>query len=182
VLAPIGAGQRLVAANVEPDMNRNRLELLAVVRGLEALEQPSQVTLLTRSRYVRRGIAEELCHWREANWRWERFGKLVSIRDLDLWQRVDRALEFHEVECLRWQWDEVSDELSQPHLLPAIASAADCSQKTDDAAGSRVRVRRLRPLRPRSRPLPLRPGAGQWGKGVLAAMSALGQPALSRTA
>lgn len=100
VLAPIGAGQRMVAADCEPDMDRNRLELLAVVRGLEALEQPSHVTLLTRSRYVRRGIGHDLCHWREANWRWESFGKLVPIRDLDLWQRVNRTLAFHEIECL----------------------------------------------------------------------------------
>ena len=66
---------------------------------------PSRVTLLTRSRYVRRGIRRELNQWRERRWRWERFGKLVPIRDHDLWQRVDRALQFHQVECCAWSDD-----------------------------------------------------------------------------
>lgn len=46
----------LVAEDVEPDIQGERLELLSVVRGLEALEQPSRVTLMTPSVYVREGI------------------------------------------------------------------------------------------------------------------------------
>ena len=46
---------RFVASDVEPGTGGERLELLAVVRGLEALDQPSRVTLVTRSRYVSRG-------------------------------------------------------------------------------------------------------------------------------
>jgi ribonuclease HI len=105
VLQSIGGDDRLTAVDTEPETRPSRLELLAVVRGLEALDQPSRVTLLTRSRYVRRGLRRELNHWRERRWRWERFGKLVPIRDHDLWQRVDRALEFHKVECCAWHGD-----------------------------------------------------------------------------
>lgn len=98
-LQPVGGSGGLVAADVEPGARRTRLELLAVVRGLEALDQPSRVTLLAQSRYVRRGIQRGLSQWRERHWRWERFGRLVPMRDDDLWRRVDRALEFHDVEC-----------------------------------------------------------------------------------
>jgi ribonuclease HI len=107
VLKPLGAGRRLVAADLEPYTDRNRLELLAVVRGLEALDQPSTVTLLTRSRYVRRGIRHDLQHWRDAGWRWECFGRQVPIRDLDLWLRLDRALVFHRLECVGWHWQTI---------------------------------------------------------------------------
>jgi ribonuclease HI len=185
VLAPIGAGERLVAADVEPDVDRNRLELLAVVRGLEALGQPSQVTLLTRSRYVRRGIEHDLANWREASWRWESFGKLVPIRDLDLWQRVDRALAIHEIDCLRWQWDEVAHELQTSGQLSPTAVPADCpAGQLDVAARPPVTVPRLRPDRRlvRAGNRLSRRGAGRFGQGVLAAMTALGRPALSRTA
>jgi len=101
VLQSIGCDDQFAAGDVEPGTPIARLELLAVVRGLEAIDQPSRVTLVTPSRYVARGIRRELNQWRDRSWHWERFGKLVPIRDRDLWQRVDRALTFHKVECVR---------------------------------------------------------------------------------
>jgi ribonuclease HI len=106
VLQAVGDENHLAAADIEPHARPSRLELLAVVRGLEALDQPSRVTLLTSSRYVRRGIHRGLNLWRERRWRWERFGELVPIQDHDLWQRIDRALEFHQLECRPWSRDE----------------------------------------------------------------------------
>jgi ribonuclease HI len=101
-LQPLGNGERVFALDVEPGVSGNRLELLAAVRGIEALAEPARVTLITRSRYVRRGISQGLSHWRARNWQWERFGRLVPIRDQDLWQRLDRALTIHQVAC--WPW------------------------------------------------------------------------------
>jgi ribonuclease HI len=101
-LQPLGAGERVAANDAEPNVSGNRLELLAVLRGIEALTEPARVTLLTRSRYVRRGISIGLAHWRARKWQWERFGRLVPIRDQDLWQRLDRALTIHRVAC--WPW------------------------------------------------------------------------------
>jgi ribonuclease HI len=99
ILQPVGGEPSLAAADEESAARPGRLELLAVVRGLEALDQPSRVTLVTASRYVTRGIRRGLSQWRERCFRWERFGQLVPIRDSDLWQRVDRALQIHQVEC-----------------------------------------------------------------------------------
>jgi ribonuclease HI len=75
------------------------------VRGLESLGQPSRVTLVTKSRYVSRGFSCGLDSWRENGWQWERFGKMVPVKDLDLWQRVDQALKFHQVECRKLRFD-----------------------------------------------------------------------------
>src|SRR5688572_23124916 len=105
VLQAVGEEQHFSAADTEHETRSSRLELLAVVRGLEALAQPSRVTLLTRSRYVRLGIRRGLNQWREKRWHWERFGNVVPIRDHDLWQRVDRAMQFHHVECCAWTND-----------------------------------------------------------------------------
>lgn len=99
VLERIDAAQRFEAADLERLEPRDRLALLAVVRGLEALEQPSQVTLVTTSRYVSRGLRYGLSEWREANYSWEHFGVQKPIRNADLWQRIDGAMQFHEVAC-----------------------------------------------------------------------------------
>jgi ribonuclease HI len=104
-LSQIGGAEGMAASSAEPIACRERLELLAVVRGLEALDQPARVTLVTNSRYVNRGLKHGLAEWRAAEWRWERFGQLVPVRDSDLWRRVDRALEFHELDCRLWRFD-----------------------------------------------------------------------------
>jgi ribonuclease HI len=96
----------------EPDPSTwgERLELLSVVRGLEALDEPARVTLITSSRYVRRGLRYGLEEWRRNGWYWERFGKLVPVKNQDLWQRVDRALRYHEVRCRYWRLDAAHGE------------------------------------------------------------------------
>src|SRR4051795_7001011 len=105
-LQSVGGKEQLAADDTELNSRASRLELLAVARGLEAIDRPARVPLVTASRYVSRGIRRQLSQWREDNWQWERFGELVPIRDKDLWQRVDHALQFHQVECSDWQAGE----------------------------------------------------------------------------
>jgi ribonuclease HI len=99
MLQSVSGDVQLSADDSELNSRASRLELLAVVRGLEAIDRPARVTLLTGSRYISRGIRRQLNQWREDNWQWERFGEFVPIRDKDLWQRVDHALQYHQVEC-----------------------------------------------------------------------------------
>ena len=105
---------RLEVADAEQDASDERLALLAVVRGLEALEQPSRVTLVTTNMSIRRGLRFGLDSWRENQWQWERYGRMAPIKNADLWQRVDRALRFHEVDCRTLRVDRGGDDLSRP--------------------------------------------------------------------
>jgi ribonuclease HI len=124
MLQSAGSEDCFTTADHEPETSRSRLELLAVVRGLEALDGPSRVTLVTRSRYVSRGIRLGLNQWREKGWHWERFGRLVPIRDHDLWQRVDRALTFHQVDCITWQCEEAPDLAALGAAIPVAAATS----------------------------------------------------------
>jgi ribonuclease HI len=113
----------VAASDVERGASDDRLELLAVVRGLEALEQPSEVSLVTRSEFVIKGIERGLADWRNNHWRWERFGRLVAVRHADLWRRVDHALRFHTVRCRNWKADQ-----------PATEEAATAATVANDAS------------------------------------------------
>lgn len=104
----------LDVADHERGASAERLELLAVVRGLEALEQPSRVTLVTSSGWIRHGLRFGLDLWRENRWQWERFGRMAPVKNADLWRRIDRALQFHEVECRARRWSISSDDLARP--------------------------------------------------------------------
>jgi ribonuclease HI len=103
----------LEAADEEHDATPERLELLAVIRGLEALSQPSRVTLLSGSRSIRRGLEHGLSQWRENGWHWERYGRLAPVKNSDLWQRLDRLLDYHAIECRPTRLDK-ADDLAPP--------------------------------------------------------------------
>ena len=105
VLESVDGSEKIEASDAEPEIEGDRLELLAVVRGLESLDQPSRITLVTASRYVSRGMRYGLSQWRESEWRWEKFGRMVPVRNNDLWKRVDRALQIHRVDCRQWRID-----------------------------------------------------------------------------
>ncbi len=124
VLQSIDGSEQLEAADAEPDARGERLELLAVVRGLEALAQPSRVTLVTPSKYVNRGLMYGLEEWRANDWQWEHFGEMVPVKNRDLWQRVDRALGFHELDCRTWRFDlpHLAADKPQRHASAPISS------------------------------------------------------------
>ena len=112
------AATALEVGDVEPDAWGERLDLLTVVRALESLDQPSRVTLQGCTRYVEQGIQYGLADWRENQWRWECFGAMVSVRDADLWQRMDRILQFHQVDCGQRRFDAGHNRLAGPHWSP----------------------------------------------------------------
>ena len=79
----------------------NRLTLLAALRGLEAIDGASSVTLLSNNRYLVRSLSDSLPRWRENNFVWEHFGSRIDVQHADLWRRIDRTLSIHRVEaCL----------------------------------------------------------------------------------
>ncbi len=126
---------QLDASDIEPGVTGERLDLLTVVRGLEALEQESCVTLVTDQRYVIRGMRYGLEEWREQDWKWSRFGDLVDINHADLWRRLDHALSFHQVQCRQFRIDPAHSaqrHIPKPHFarrrrgrLLTLAEAAD---------------------------------------------------------
>jgi ribonuclease HI len=99
VLEAVDGSSKLEASDAESEISRDRLELWALVRGLEALDQASRVTVVTASRYIHRGLKRGLPAWSENAWQWERFGQLVPVKNADLWRRIHHALQFHQVQC-----------------------------------------------------------------------------------
>jgi ribonuclease HI len=76
----------------------NRMELLAVIKALEALKQQSDVAIHTDSQYVQKGVSEWLSNWKARGWR-TADGK--PLKNVDLWQRLDALLAGHRID---WLW------------------------------------------------------------------------------
>lgn len=79
----------------EAETTNNRMELMAVIQGLEALNRPCRVKVTTDSTYVLKGIKEWLADWKRRGWR---TAARKPVKNQDLWQRLDAVLAEHEVE------------------------------------------------------------------------------------
>ena len=73
----------------------NRMELMGVIIGLEALTKPCRVEVITDSKYVTEAFN---AHWIES-WikrGWKR-GKNEEVKNVDLWKRLLAAMQPHQV-------------------------------------------------------------------------------------
>ena len=76
----------------------NRMELIAVIRALEALQRGSRVRLHTDSQYVQLGIRDWIHDWKKRGWR---TADRKPVKNEDLWRRLDDLAGAHDVE---WIW------------------------------------------------------------------------------
>lgn len=90
-------GKQLERSGAERETTNNRMELTAVIRGLEALKRPCAVELVTDSEYVGKGITEWLPKWKRHGWRRRERGRWVQIKNEELWRRLDALLGKHQI-------------------------------------------------------------------------------------
>jgi ribonuclease HI len=110
----------------EPHTTNNRMELTAAISALEALKRSCVADLYTDSEYLRNGITKWIKGWKRNGWR---TADRKPVKNVDLWKRLDQALQTHEV---RWHWvkghaghamNERADELAREGLVAARAGA-----------------------------------------------------------
>lgn len=82
----------------EAQSTNNRMEMMAVIAALEALSWPCVVALYTDSRYVMDGVTKWMVNWKRNGWR---TAKKKPVKNVDLWQRLELAIEPHDVS---WNW------------------------------------------------------------------------------
>ncbi|MFN3397497.1 MAG: ribonuclease HI, partial [Sulfurimicrobium sp.] len=91
-------GQEKELCGGEALTTNNRMELLAVIKALEALSRPCQARVHTDSQYVQKGISEWIHNWKRRGWR---TADKKPVKNMDLWQQLDALAAQHQVE---WVW------------------------------------------------------------------------------
>jgi len=76
----------------------NRMELLAVIEGLRALQRPCRVTVYTDSQYVMKGMTEWLANWKRRGWL---TAEKKPVKNAELWQALEEQVARHQVS---WRW------------------------------------------------------------------------------
>lgn len=91
-------GHEKLVKGATADTTNNRMELMAAIEGLRALNRPSVVSLTTDSQYVRQGITQWINGWKKNSWR---TSQRKPVKNQDLWQALDEVLTQHNV---AWHW------------------------------------------------------------------------------
>jgi ribonuclease HI len=103
----------------DPVTTNNKMELMAVISGLEALKRPCTVLLYTDSRYVLDGSTKWIHGWKKNGWR---TADKKPVKNVELWQRLDAAGARHRI---HWSWvkghsghaeNERADELARAEI------------------------------------------------------------------
>lgn len=76
----------------------NRMELMAAIAGLSALQESCTVSLTTDSQYVRQGITQWIQNWKRRGWL---TADKKPVKNVDLWQQLDLQVQRHQV---TWHW------------------------------------------------------------------------------
>jgi ribonuclease HI len=90
----------------DPQTTNNRMELMAAIQALEALNRPARVLLYTDSRYLLDGITKWIAGWQRNGWR---TSAGQPVKNEDLWRRLVQAMTGHEVSWL-WVKGHAGDE------------------------------------------------------------------------
>ena len=108
----------------EMQTTNNRMEMMAAIVALEGLKEPCQITLNTDSKYLMTGLNEWLPAWKARGWR---TAGRQPVKNQDLWQRLDAAVQRHQIE---WQWvkghagnrgNEAADRLANEAVAALLA-------------------------------------------------------------
>lgn len=92
----------------EAETTNNRMELTGVITALQTLKEPCEVTLYTDSQYIVNAINKKwLAGWKAKDWK----RKDGELKNIDLWQELDRLLSVHSV-TFNWVKGHAENELN----------------------------------------------------------------------
>lgn len=109
----------------------NRMELLGVITGLEALKKPCEVEVISDSKYVTDAFNQNwVDNWVQKGWR---TSTNKPVKNIDLWKRLIELVKQHDV---TFTWVKGHDGHPENERCDRLAtSAADGSNLLDDVIG-----------------------------------------------
>jgi ribonuclease HI len=94
------------------------MEMMAVIKALETLKRPCNITLYTDSTYVMKGMTQWLEGWKKRNWR---TAAKKPVKNVELWQRLETAIGPHTV---KWVWVKGHSGVPENERADELATSA----------------------------------------------------------
>ena len=102
---PGGWGALIIEGNTKNEIfggqantTNNRMEILAVIMALKAINTKSEITVFTDSTYVQKGISEWIGKWKINGWK---TSNKKEVKNKDLWIQLDNLTAQLKI---NWAW------------------------------------------------------------------------------
>lgn len=93
------------------ETTNNRMEMMAVIVGLEAIKLPCNITVITDSKYVTDAFNKNwLKSWKKNGWR---TANNKPVKNLELWYRMIKAIKKHNSVSFVWIKGHFGDEFNE---------------------------------------------------------------------
>jgi len=109
----------------EFETTNNRMEMMAAIEALKSLKRPMHVRIHTDSTYLRNGITQWISGWKARGWK---TADKKPVKNVDLWQALEGAIERHEVE---WHWVKGHSGHPENERADALANMGMAPYKGD---------------------------------------------------
>lgn len=124
-------GKELERADGQSETTNNQMELKAVIEGLSVLKEPCHVDLFSDSAYVLNGMNQWMANWKKRGWKRKDGSRLVPVKNVELWQSLDQAMQQHEIEFHKVKGHSGHPENERCDELAVQATAKYQTRKLD---------------------------------------------------
>ncbi len=112
-----GATEKMLSGG-DPATTNNRMEVMAAIEALRAIQRPSRIRLTTDSEYLRQGVTSWVKRWKSNGWR---TAAKQPVKNQDLWVLLDSLVGSHEIE---WCWVKGHSGHAENERVDAAANMA----------------------------------------------------------
>lgn len=137
ILHHVATGTRAEKNGGSSRTTNNRMELRAVLHGLQRLKRPCLVRLVSDSKYVLQGMQEWMPGWKRRGWKRQEGRKLKPVKNADLWKQIDEEMSRHTI-----RYEHVLGHSGHPEnercdeLAVAVSQTAVADNLPQDMDGS----------------------------------------------
>lgn len=110
--------QKKELSGSDPETTNNRMEMMAVIEGLNVLKEPCEISIEIDSEYVKNGVTQWMEGWKKRGWM---TAAKKPVKNQDLWQKIDAALAGHTV---HWKWVKGHAEHADNNRCDELARGA----------------------------------------------------------
>ena len=126
----VSRDKRANLSGFDKDTTNNRMELMAAIKGIEAIPQNISIVLYTDSAYLKNGITSWIHNWKKNNWR-SSSGK--PVKNKDLWEQLSRVIQGRNIE---WNWVKGHSDCTNNNNADFVARSAIVSSYMENEDGS----------------------------------------------
>ena len=102
----------------EDNTTNNRMEMLAVIKGLKHINNKSIIIIYTDSRYVMDGITKWIHNWKRNNWK---NSQKKDVKNKDLWMELDQITNNISIQ---WKWVKGHSGNKENDIADLLATSA----------------------------------------------------------